>query len=193
MRIWASFTAERENALLTGEFEGAYVGIHFDGTSRLGEAISMTGRACSRDFELRTRLLSFVTTKKHTNAPQLASLVTKKQGNLGIDPEKVVNVARDSASTNGAACNLMLANPLINAADTLCFPHTLSNTGERIVLPTLMEFTTPWLDLVGGREPHQGAKALWKTMVAPQEVPGYSKVRWWSKAEIWFVMAENFH
>lgn len=24
-------------------------------------------------------------------------------------------------------------------------------------------------------------------------VPGYSKVRWWSKAEIWFVMAENFN
>mgnify|MGYP007078073391 CR=1 FL=1 len=30
-------------------------------------------------------------------------------------------------------------------------------------------------------------------MVAPQVVPGYSKVRWWSKAEIWFVMAENFN
>ena len=49
----------------------------------------------------------------------------------------------DSASTNGAACNLMLAN----AADTLCISHTISNAGDRIVLPTLFEFTTPWLEL----------------------------------------------
>lgn len=175
---------ERENALLKGDFSGAYVGIHFDGTTRLGEAIAMTGRVCSPEFELRTRLLAFVTTAKHTNSPQLASLITKKLGNHGIDPEFVVNVSRDSASTNGAACKLMLANPLINAADTLCISHTICNAGDRIDMPTLTEFTTSWLELVGGRDPHQGAKVLWKTMVAPQEVPGYSKVRWWSKAEI---------
>jgi hypothetical protein len=86
----------------------------------------------------------------------------------------------------------MLANPLINAANTLCISHTISNAGDHIIMPTLLEFTTPWLELVGGRDPHQGAKNLWKSMVAPQTVPGYSQVRWWSKAEIWFVMAENF-
>jgi hypothetical protein len=86
----------------------------------------------------------------------------------------------------------MLTNPYINSADTLCISHTISNAGERIILPILAEFTTPWLELVGGRDPHAGAKALWKSMVSPQVVPGYSKVRWWSKAEIWFVKAENF-
>lgn len=57
----------------------------------------------------------------------------------------------------------------------------------------MTEFTTPWLDLVGGRDPHQGAKRLWAELVSPESVPGYSKVRWWSKVEIWFVMARNFH
>eukprot|EP00326_Haptolina_ericina_P035021 CAMPEP_0181246642 /NCGR_PEP_ID=MMETSP1096-20121128/44115_1 /TAXON_ID=156174 ORGANISM="Chrysochromulina ericina, Strain CCMP281" /NCGR_SAMPLE_ID=MMETSP1096 /ASSEMBLY_ACC=CAM_ASM_000453 /LENGTH=829 /DNA_ID=CAMNT_0023343497 /DNA_START=868 /DNA_END=3357 /DNA_ORIENTATION=+ len=182
----------RENGFLALEMGDSYMGIHFDGTTRLGEAICLTGRVCSSEFELKTRLLSFMTTEKHTDAPQLASVLTARLGKLGISPDRVVNTSRDSASTNGAACNLMLANPLINAANTLCIAHTISNAGAHIVLPTLAEFTTPWLELVGGRDPHQAAKKLWQSMVAPQVVPGYSKVRWWSKAEIWFVMAENF-
>lgn len=119
-------------------------------------------------------------------------MLTNRLGQLGIQPHLVVNSSRDSASTNGAASKLFLANPYINAADTLCISHTVSNVGDHIEMPMLAEFTTPWLELVGGRDPHAGAKALWKSMVAPQVVPGYSKVRWWSKAEIWFVMAEKF-
>lgn len=183
---------EREKAMIKAEMHDQYVGIHFDGTTRLGEAICLTARFCSSDFELTTRLLAFKTTQAHCTAPQLASLITDILGKLNISSSLVVNTSRDSASVNGAACTLMLGNPLINAANTLCISHTISNAGDHIVLPTLSEFTTPWLELVGGRDPHAGAKALWKTMVAPQEVPGYSKVRWWSKAEIWFVMAENF-
>ena len=183
---------ERELGCLKQEVSEQFLGIHFDGTTRLGEAINMIGRWCSSTFEIQQRLIAFVTTDKHCDAPQLASLLTHRLGQLGVQPHFVVNSSRDSAATNGAACNLLLANPYINAANTLCIAHTISNTGERIILPRLAEFTTPLLELVGGRNPHSGAKALWKSMVAPQVVPGYSKVRWWSKAEIWFVMAENF-
>ena len=182
----------REIATIKSEFSNQFVGIHFDGTTRLGEAVAMTGRYCTADFVIRMQLLSFRTTESHLNAPGVASLLTSELGKLGIPPTMVVNVARDSASTNGAACNLMLANPLIHSADSLCISHTISNAGQRLELPMLTAFTTPWLELVGGRDPHRGAQRLWKSMVAPQVVPGYSKVRWWSKAEIWFVMAENF-
>ena len=41
----------------------------------------------------------------------------------------------------------------------------------------------------GGRDPHRGAQALWKETVGVA-VPGYSKVRWYSWAEIVFVIAE---
>lgn len=184
---------ERQLDLFRADTRGQFLGVHFDGTTRLGEAICLTGRWCTSDFKLHIRLLQFKTTATHVSAPQLASLITGSLGSLGIQPGMVVNISRDSASTNGAACRLMLGNPLINAADTLCISHTISNAGARIDFPTLAEFTTPWLELVGGRDPHAGAKALWKNMVAPQVVPGYSKVRWWSKAEIWFVMAENFN
>ena len=191
-RLYIPRIEEREKGTLRKELLDQFVSIQFDGTTRLGEAINMTGRWCTTKFEVHKRLLVFVTTEKHCTAPQLASLLTARLGEIGIQPTFVVSTSRDSASTNGAACNLMLANPLINAADVMCISHTISNTGDRIQLPTLIEFTTPWLELVGGRDPHAGAKMLWKQLVAPQVVPGYSKVRWWSKAEIWFVMAENF-
>lgn len=52
---------------------------------------------------------------------------------------------------------------------------------------------TPWLELVGGRNPHRGAQALWRSAVHPQSVPGYSTTRWYAGAEIQFVLAENCH
>eukprot|EP00965_Chrysotila_dentata_P194733 6176553-Pleurochrysis_carterae.AAC.3 len=56
----------------------------------------------------------------------------------------------------------------------------------------LDDWMTPWLELVERRGAHAGASRLWKKIVAPQSVPGFSNVRWHSKAEIIFVIAENF-
>ena len=52
---------------------------------------------------------------------------------------------------------------------------------------------TPWLELVGGRNPHRGAQSIWKSTVAPTPVPGFSNTRWYAAAEIQFVIAENYH
>ena len=41
-----------------------------------------------------------------------------------------------------------------SAADTLCFCHTICHVGEHFELTVLDEFMTPWLELVGGRNPH---------------------------------------
>ena len=103
--------------------------------------------------------------------------------------DHLINIARDSVSVNGAACR-RLKLTFTSAADTLCICHTLCHVGEHFELPTLKEFKTPWLELVGGRDPHRGAQILWKETVAPASVPGYSKVRWHSWAEILFVIAE---
>lgn len=108
----------------------------------------------------------------------------------GIPPPFVVCFSRDSVSLNGAACRVLTASPFTNACDVMCISHTLSNAGKHFEFPTLDKFKTPWLELVGGRDPHAGAKKLWKETVAPQAVPGYSKVRWWAWAEITFVVAE---
>ena len=181
---------EEEDKLINAEIAGQYIGVAFDGTTRLGEAINTTGRWCTHDFKLVKRLLDFTTLKKHVDNVQLAAHIT----NLLMQQRQVpltyvVNLARDSVSVNGAACR-RLKLTFTSAADSLCFCHTLCHVGEHFELPTLKEFKTPWLELAGGRDPHHGAKALWKETVAPATVPGYSKVRWYSWAEILFVIAE---
>lgn len=184
---------ERELQTLKKEIRGEFLGISFDGTTRLGEAINIVGRFCLPEFELRTRLLRFQTAQGHLNAKQLASLITRVMcTDLSVPPENVVCISRDSVLVNGAACRILIDSPFGAAENQLCISHTLNNVGSRIKFALLSEFMTAWLELVGGRSPHRGAQALWRTAVAPQRVPGYSKVRWHSLAEIEVVIAENF-
>ena len=177
-----------ELALLDSEIQGQYLGLGFDGTTRLGEAINTTARWISKDFYIKMRLIDFTTLKKHLNAIQLAAHEVEVTRQRGIGAARVVNLVRDSASVNGAACRRMLVT-FTSAVGTLCGCHTLCIVGVHFDLPTLAEFKTPWLELAGGRNPHHGAKALWKAMVEVS-VPGYSNVRWYAWAEITFVIAE---
>ena len=175
---------------LNSELVGQYIGVAFDGTTRLGEAINTTGRWCTEDFVLVQRLLDFTTLETHVDNQRLAAHITNLlMQRRGVPLDHVINLARDSCAVNGAACRRLKVT-FSSAADSLCFCHTLCHVGERFELLTLKEFKTPWLELVGGRDPHRGAQTLWKEVVAPAPVPGYSKVRWYSWAEILFVIAE---
>ena len=60
---------------------------------------------------------------------------------------------------------------------------------QHLELPVLNEFMMSWLTLV----PQPGAAKLRWEAILGKGCSMYSKVRWWSKAEIWFVMAQNFH
>lgn len=194
MREYIPKIESRELARVKDEFsECGYLTISFDGTSRQGEAMNLVGRFCTPSFCLKTRLLRFFTTKQHVNHQQLSALISRIiLVEYRIDPERVVGISRDSVSMNGATCNLLTANPFIQADSIMCISHTLNNCGKRLQLEVADAFMTPWLELVGGRDPHRGAQALWKATVYPQTVPGFSTTRWHSKAEIFFVLAENF-
>lgn len=175
------------------EVKDEFIGIAFDGTSRLGEAVNLTGRYCTCDFNIEYRLLRFITSKLHLKAREFAPMITRIMcSELAVDPSQVVCLSRDSVLVNGATCRI-LQEGLFNCAENqLCIAHTLNNVGERINLPTLKEFMSPWLDLVGESDPHKGAQSLWKQAVHPHSVPGFSAVRWYATAEIQFVLAENF-
>lgn len=181
---------ENEINLLKSELSGQHVGIAFDGTTRLGEAINVTGRWCNHRFELVKRLLDFSTLAHHVNNVQLASHIGDVLGRgCSLPVNNVVGLFRDSVSVNGAACRRLM-NIYHSAVDLLCICHTLCHVGENFALTTLDSFMTPWLELVGGRNAHLGAKSLWKSRVAPAKVPGFSNVRWYAKAEIIFVIGE---
>ena len=180
----------KQTVLLKSELAEQYISVVFDGTTRLGEAINVVARWCTSDFRLVNRLLDFTTLEKHVDAPGLCTHMYDLIGRQrGVPANNVIGFARDSVSTNGAACR-RLKVIYTSAVDLLCICHTLCHVGEHFQLPTLDEFMTPWLELVGGRNPHAGAKMLWKETVAPATVPGYSNVRWYSKAEILFVIGE---
>ena len=182
---------EAENLKLRAELKGQYISVSFDGTTRLGEAVNTTARWCSDSFELEQRLIDFTTFEKHLAGDEFAVHETDViLTQLCVRSTSVVNFTRDSCSTNGVACRTLIQHPFRNASDIMCISHTLNNTGSRLLLPTLDKFKSPWLQLAGGRQPHTGAKKLWKQMVSPQSVPGYSTVRWWSWASITFVIAE---
>ena len=180
-----------ELKLLCSEMHEQLIGISFDGTTRLGEAINTTARWCTSGFELEQRLIDFTTMEKHISGAELAVHISNlliRQCNVA--PHFLVNIARDSCSTNGVACRALMGNPFVNACDMMCISHTISNAGAHLQLATLNKFKTPWLELAGGRNCHAGAKRLWAQMVAPATVPGYSKVRWWAWGSISIVIAE---
>lgn len=193
MRSYIPKVEAFEFAELKREVHNEFLSVSFDGTSRLGEAVNITGKWCDTDFWLRCRLLRFLTAKNHLKAANIATLLTRALcTDLGFDPAFVVSMSRDSAAVNGAASRLLAESPFNATEKILCICHTLNNAGGQISMEPLATFTTAWLELVGGRHPHVGAKALWAQTVAPQRVPGFSNVRWFSKAEIQFVIAENF-
>jgi hypothetical protein len=161
-----------EMKLLNSEIKEMYVAIAFDGTSRLGEAINITGRWCSLDFRLVQRLIDFYTVAAHVNNGALAAhVVDIVSMQRQIPVLHLIGISRDSVSVNGAACRrLQVVYPA--AADILCICHTLCHVGEHFELTTLGAFMTPWLELVGGHGAHYGAKRLWKETVSPTTVPG---------------------
>ena len=62
-----AYTAANHGGGRPREVDDQYVGIAFDGTTRLGEAINTTGRWCTKDFCIRMRLLDFTTLKQHVD------------------------------------------------------------------------------------------------------------------------------
>lgn len=180
-----------EVKLLSSEMHEQYLGIGFDGTTRLGEAINTTARWCTSGFELEQRLIDFTTMEKHLSGADLAVHISNlliRQCNVA--PQFLVNIARDSCSTNGVACRALMGNPFVNTCSMLCISHTISNAGAHLQLATLDKFKPSWLELAGGRNCHAGAKKLWAEVVSPATVPGYSKVRWWAWGSILIVIGE---
>lgn len=181
MAQYIPLVEEREYKLLKMELHSHFLGIAFDGTSRLGEAVNVVGRFCTDKFEIVHRLLRFLTTKLHMKGSEFATMITRVVVlELGIDPALLVNIARDSVAVNGAvgaAARILLESPFSCAENQLCIAHTLNNVGGALSFDTLQEFMTPWLELVGGRNPNRGAQALWRSTVSPTVVPGYSKTR----------------
>lgn len=165
-----------------------YISICYDGTGRNGEAIAFTGRYLSELFEIKMRLLAFVTIAKNYDANSLVQLLNPiVMQHLRISPDRVVGFGHDSAACNGLAMQT-LSIVYGSSVDLPCVSHTLTHVGEKFEFDALDEFMTPWYTLVCNSPQ---AKSLWKEMIG-ESVEGFSNVRWYCRAEIMMQIARHF-
>jgi hypothetical protein len=179
---------EEETELLRAEVVGQHVSIMFDGTSRLGEAINIIFRWCGADFRLVQRLTKFVTLARHVDHNELARMMSEHiLLDMHVTVRHVIALARDSVALNGATLSLM-QGVFNHSQDMLDVPHTISNAGIRITLPTLDRFMRDWYLWIYSST---GGKSLLRSMFG-ERVVGLSAVRWYSKAEIMEQLHKHF-
>lgn len=179
---------EREIDLVTQEIVGQYVTLIFDGTTRLGEAVNVVYRFCPADFSgITQRLVDFTTMEKHMNGNELGRhLVNVITVKTKTPYSNLVGSARDSCATNGAG--LRVIQPFFPAmVNVLCYSHMLQCTGSRFEFVSLDQFVTPFLHL----QSMAVVKSLWREIMGTA-LPGYSKIRWWSRWELMKSIAAGF-
>ena len=186
MRAFVPKVEAREVAALLQEVEGQFLALAFDGTTRLGEALNVTGRYVTADFHIKQRLMRFVTLAQHADAAALAGVITQLVvAQLGLPMQNIVGFMHDSAAVNGAAVQML--GMFSSAADVMCVAHTLNNVGARLFFPHLGPFSSSWVVLMNSH----AARNLWASQIdhSPKR---FSSVRWHALAEMQFELATHF-
>ena len=129
MSDYIPFITSQVISLIKQEMAQRNVGIIFDGTTRLGEALAIIVRFID-DWEIKQRLICLqLFTKAMTGEEIAREIVHTVSTEYGISGDRLLATIRDRASTNG------LAMPTIkvlfpNILDVGCYSHTLDHIGE---------------------------------------------------------------
>ena len=153
----------------------------FDGTTRLGEAISVILRYVNERWQLVQQLVRLDMVAKSVNAAQLSQVLMECLfTDLHLRGHQIKAVMHDGAAVNGAAVrNLQPFMPSV--MDIVCFSHTLDNVGRHFHTPVLDEFGPKWVRLFAVS---YKVKLLWMEQTG-QAVKSYSETRWWSRWEVY--------
>lgn len=187
-REYVPLVHQAEMRKIKDEIQGQFLGVIFDGTSRMGEVVAIVARWCDESFVLHQRAVSAPTLKTHANGETLARLINTvmvKQYDVGDELTEstdtrahIVGFTRDSAAVNGAAVRVL--NVLHDlSVDVLCVSHTLDNVGEHIAFSNVTTFMAAWLQVA--QSPR--ARDIWRYH-ATESMKTYSNTRWWSKCEV---------
>ena len=178
------FILSEEKARLQSLLRDKNIGIVFDGTTRLGEAIAIVVRFLD-GWTVRQVLVRLHTVAKPVTGQDLAKVINRCLApEYQIDGERVVAAMRDGASVNGVAIRtLHVLYP--NVFDVTCFSHTANNAGHHFQFPVLEKFIRLWVQLFSHSSK---AKLAWKQRTS-FSIKSYSETRWWS---LWEVMHQAF-
>ena len=164
------------------------MGIIFDGTTRLGEALSIVLRFVSEDFEIKQHLIRLQLLAKSLTGEEIARELTACLSVVyGTNPSLLLSAMRDGASTNNVAMRT-LAVVYPHVFDVACFSHTLDRVGSHVNTPILLEFINSWISLFSHSSK---VKLLWKEKTG-KAMGSYSATRWWSKWEVMLQVCQYF-
>ena len=108
------------------KFKEKHIGVIFDGTTRLGEAMAIVIRYVSESWELEQRLVRMQLLSKSMTGEEVArEWIHVLSSNYSIGPSSLIAAMRDRASVNDVATKtLKVVYP--NVLDIGCFSHTIN-------------------------------------------------------------------
>lgn len=153
------FVLQQEQAKIKEEIQGKHVGVICDGTTCLGEVLSIVLHFVSEDFEIKQCLIRLQLLAKSLTGEEIArELITCLSVVYGINPSILLSAMRDGASTNNVAMRT-LAVVYPHVFDVACFSHTSNRVGSHFNTPILIEFKNSWISLFSHSSK---VKLLWK-------------------------------
>ena len=154
------FILSEEKHRIKDEIAGKDVLVIFDGTSQLGEALTIVVRIVNSSMWcIEQRIVRMQLLVKTVCGDELAhELISVLSTELGIPPARLLAVMHDRASTNVAAMRaLKIVYPRL--LDVGCFSHTLDHVGDHFVVPVLDNFSKAWISIFAHSSK---ARLLWK-------------------------------
>ena len=176
------FVRLHELSLIKDEIAERNIGIIFDGTTRLGEALAIVVQLVD-GWEVKQRSIHLQLLTKTMMGEELArENVHTVSTKYGLTGNRLVATMRDRVSANGVAMRtIKVLFP--NILYVGCYSHTLNQVCEHFNVPHLEEFTCLWISLFS----HSPRTRLeWKTETG-KTMATYSETQWWSRWEVYHV------
>ena len=134
------FIRSHELSMIKDEFAKRNIGIIFDGTTHLGEALAFVVWFVD-SWEVKQQLVRLqLLTKTMTGEEIAREIVHTVSTEYGVTGNRLLANMSDRVSANGVAmCTIKVLFP--NILDVGCYSHTLDHVSEHFNVPHLEEFT----------------------------------------------------
>ncbi len=129
---------QQEMELLKTEFDGKYLSVIFDGTTRFGEAMAILVRFIDSEFCVQQRLIRMQLVSKSMSGEEVARrlLAVSRSPLVSAQSNLLAVRMHDRASVNNVAmATLKVVYPFL--LDIGCFLHMLDHVGEKIMTLSL--------------------------------------------------------
>ena len=139
------FILNEEVAQIKSEINGKFVGVKFDGTAHICEALAVVIWFISDSWVIRQHLIGIQLLAKSFSGEEIArEVISLLSTKFGFGPKYLISAMRDRASANNVAIRTIKV-VYSNVLDVGCFSHTLGLVENYFKLPNLTEFLNNWL------------------------------------------------